>query len=123
MAPPKRRMSQEQEYHKRRSFVKEDIKKHHLMHGYDPLDKTFQEVRDEKRKRSSFFGGGPSPEALRKRLVETLNDHIATMTENDLSLKHAFRSARLGLSIVLARYGDEGREFIQIDGTEPFCDL
>ena len=41
----------------------------------------------------------------------------------NLSLKHKFRSARLGLSIVLARYGDEGREFVQVESTQPHCEL
>ena len=41
----------------------------------------------------------------------------------DLSLRHTFRSPKLGLSIVLAKYGDEGREHVQVEATNPNCEL
>ena len=60
---------------------------------------------------------------FREKLRTMLLAHIGAMREEGLVFEHVFEERRLGIHIALARYGDEGREFIQIDGTEPFCDL
>ena len=60
---------------------------------------------------------------FREKLRTMLLAHIGAMREEGLVFEHVFEERRLGSHIALARYGDEGREFIQIDGTEPFCDL
>ena len=41
----------------------------------------------------------------------------------DGSFSHKFEAATLGFSLSLARYGDEGRKFLQVDATRPGCAL
>lgn len=41
----------------------------------------------------------------------------------DSSFSHHFTETVLGFSLALARYGDEGRYFLQVDATRPGCDL
>ena len=41
----------------------------------------------------------------------------------DLAFRSRLKRPKLGFSIVVARYGEEGREHVQIEATQPHCDL
>ena len=45
------------------------------------------------------------------------------MDELNQVLKFTFTNKRLGLSIVIARYGEEGREFVQVESVQPHCEV
>ena len=45
------------------------------------------------------------------------------MHEHGLVFEHTFSRQKLGFAIVLAKYGDEGRVFVQIEKTTPPCPL
>lgn len=74
--------------------------------GYDRLDKM---VADEKR--SSMT-----------RLHGLLSTHIAAMDDQGLVFERTFHTAKLGFSIILARYGNMGREFILVAAVDPSCE-
>ena len=95
--------------------------------GYDDLEKAMQVERGALlRELARTKTGEPSAKVrrdFREKMRSMLLAHTGAMREEGLVFEHTFEKARLGMQIALARYGDEGREFIQIDGTEPFCDL
>ena len=64
-----------------------------------------------------------TPEEIQSRLTELLSDHIDMMDELNQVCKHTFTAKRLGLSIVIARYGEEGREFVQVESVQPHCEI
>lgn len=45
------------------------------------------------------------------------------MSDHGLVFEHTFSRQKLGFAIVLAKYGDEGRVFVQIEKTTPPCPL
>ena len=51
-----------------------------------------------------------------------LREHIETMAELGIVFHHTFTSDKLGFSIALARYGEKGREFVNIEETMPHCE-
>jgi len=52
-----------------------------------------------------------------------LREHIETMAELGIVFHHTFTSDKLGFSIALARYGEKGREFVNIEETMPHCEV
>ena len=115
----------EGEYFRKKNWKHQDVKRRHGLHGYDPLDRAFQQIREEKKQRSTFFSSPKSPSAKEhaKRATDLLKEHVETMKSLDLAFRYTFRGAKLGFSIVVARYGEEGREHVQIEATQPHCDL
>ena len=115
----------EGEYFRKKNWKHQDVKRRHGLHGYDPLDRAFQQIREEKKQRSTFFSSPRSPSAKEhaKRATDLLKEHVETMKSLDLAFRYTFRGAKLGFSIVVARYGEEGREHVQIEATQPHCDL
>ena len=95
--------------------------------GYDDLEMSMQVERGAMlRELARTKTGEPSSKVrrdFREKMRSMLLAHTSAMREEGLVFEHTFAGRRLGMQIALARYGDEGREFIQIDGTEPFCDL
>ena len=59
----------------------------------------------------------------RSRVRTLLREHIETMAEIGIVFHHTFESEKLGFAIVLARYGEEGREFINIEETMAHCEI
>lgn len=59
----------------------------------------------------------------RERVRELLREHIETMADAGIVFHHTFHGKRLGLSISLARYGEDGRQFVSIEETMPHCEL
>lgn len=59
----------------------------------------------------------------RERVRELLREHIETMADAGIVFHHAFQAKRLGLSISLARYGEDGRQFVNVEETMPHCEL
>ena len=88
---------------KRRGSSLDEVKKL----GYDRLDKM---VAEEKRQSMT-------------RLHGLLSTHIAAMDDQGLVFERTFRTAKLGFSIILARYGNMGREFILVAAVDPACEF
>ena len=57
------------------------------------------------------------------RLHGLLSTHIAAMDDQGLVFERTFRTAKLGFSIILARYGNMGREFILVAAVDPACEF
>lgn len=113
----------EGEYYRKHKWGDADIKRRHGLHGYDPLDRAFQQIRSEKKPRSTFFASPKKTQDYQLRATSLLQDHVETMKSRNLAFRYAFRGAKLGFSIVVARYGEEGREHVQVEATQPHCDL
>ena len=71
-------------------------------------------------KRRSSLGRLLDKEEHEAALRHALYSKLRTL---DSSFSHKFEDQKLGFSIALARYGDEGRFFLQVDATRPGCDL
>ena len=55
---------------------------------------------------------------------QELREHFKDMAKEKAVFCHSFPTDRsLGFTICVARYGESGRRFIQVDATSPACDL
>ena len=59
----------EGEYFRKKNWKHQDVKRRHGLHGYDPLDRAFQQIREEKKQRSTFFSSPKSPSAKELSLI------------------------------------------------------
>lgn len=93
--------------------------------GYDPLDRLLQEARSELKEKKAARKASKSTLKMeyKQRVRELLREHIETMAEAGIVFHHTFCEQRLGLSVALARYGEEGREFVSVEETNPCCEL
>mmetsp|Transcript_10936 Transcript_10936/g.15113 ORF Transcript_10936/g.15113 Transcript_10936/m.15113 type:complete len:349 (+) Transcript_10936:3-1049(+) len=106
-----------------------DVMRRHEKFGYDPLDRALQEEKNRlERKKlgvmSSVFGEKKmSPqEEYEHNVKKLLRDHLTTMEQHGIVFHHEFVEERLGFAILVARYGTEGRKFIQVEETFPHCE-
>jgi len=74
--------------------------------GYDPIDRAFQ--------REVAATNGAVDE---QTAVALLEDHLETMRDLGLAFTRAFERQSLGFRIAIARYGDDGRQFVEVDET------
>lgn len=96
--------------------------------GYDPLDVAMREARREyARVAKAAAPAGSSSAERRSRALAVmrglLHEHLVVMHEHGLVFEHTFTGKTLGFSIALAKYGDEGRVFVQVERTRPSCEL
>lgn len=107
---------------------KAEIEKRHQKFGYDPLDKALMEQREQFELKKSlkskitpgFMKKTRTPqEEYEHNVKRLLRDHLDTMESLGIAFHHDFVNERLGFSILLARYGTEGRKFVQVDETFP----
>ena len=96
--------------------------------GYDPLDKALMNERlaFKKTSRRKSLGKTEKEESEKEykaRVRSLLKEHIETMAEMGIVFRHTFTSEKLGFAIALARYGEEGREFINVEETMPGCEI
>ena len=111
-------------YYEEHKLTDDEIKKRHERLGYDPLDKLIQSERIALNEKKSAWTSkrdrvGKTQKQLeemhkkeyRDRVRTLLREHIETMAELGIVFHHTFRKDRLGFQILIARYGEEGREY------------
>ena len=86
--------------------------------GYDPLDRALM----EERQKAGEGKGSLTDAEYKTRVRGLLKEHIESMAEIGICFKHTFTSAKLGFAIALARYGEEGRQFVNVEETMPNCE-
>lgn len=95
--------------------------------GYDPLDVAMREARGEYKRVSrqhDYKQTTPQrKEKARNVMRGLLHEHLVVMHEHGLVFEHTFLGDRLGFSIALAKYGEEGRVFVQVERTKRTCEL
>ena len=114
-------------FYKDRRATKEEIAKRHEKYGYDPLDKALQSEKYELEKKKtmlpSMFQKKRTPqEEYEHNVKRLLRDHLDTMEEAGIVFHHKFSKEKLGFHVLIARYGAEGRQFVQVDATQPHCE-
>lgn len=90
--------------------------------GLDPLDRALrteriklQEKGEEKAKTTE--------EDYFENVRRLLDDHLHTMIDTGLAFEHAFQGKKLGFKILIARYGERGRQFVEVDEVLPHCEI
>ena len=115
--PPPPRRSLKQEYSSK-NLTADDWAKRHATMGYDPLDRALM----EERQKAGEGKGSLTDAEYKARVRGLLKEHIESMAEIGICFKHTFTSAKLGFAIALARYGEEGRQFVNVEETMPNCE-
>mmetsp|Transcript_9368 Transcript_9368/g.29208 ORF Transcript_9368/g.29208 Transcript_9368/m.29208 type:complete len:309 (+) Transcript_9368:115-1041(+) len=133
---PQKRASLKDIYYEEHKLTDDEIKKRHERLGYDPLDKLIQSERIALNEKKSAWTSkrdrvGKTQKQLeemhkkeyRDRVRTLLREHIETMAELGIVFHHTFRKDRLGFQILIARYGEEGREYIHVEETMPHSEV
>ena len=117
-------------FYKERGMDAATIAQRHSMVGYDPLDKALRNARVQVSAERAPAADGRATSQTDALLAEykasvrhLLTEHLETMAETGLVFHHVFQKKRFGFSILVARYGDEGRNFVEIEETHPACEL
>ncbi|KAH8095768.1 FMN binding protein [Aureococcus anophagefferens] len=101
-----------------KNLTADDWAKRHATMGYDPLDRALM----EERQKAGEGKGSLTDAEYKARVRGLLKEHIESMAEIGICFKHTFTSAKLGFAIALARYGEEGRQFVNVEETMPNCE-
>tara|TARA_B100000482_G_scaffold89602_1_gene64371 strand:- start:82 stop:567 length:486 start_codon:yes stop_codon:yes gene_type:complete len=109
---------------------REMIAHRHSMVGYDPLDKALRNQRVRvTHKRASLQGAGHAKsrehllDEYHANVKHLLCDHLEAMARTGLVFHHVFERKRFGFSVLVARYGDEGRSFVEVEETHAHCEV
>uniref|UniRef100_A0A7S3K1N0 PDZ domain-containing protein n=1 Tax=Aureoumbra lagunensis TaxID=44058 RepID=A0A7S3K1N0_9STRA len=117
-----RSMSLEKEFYLKKQASVDEIQHRHSIFGYDPLDKAIQNLVKECGEARGGHSHEYTVEEYRQKFKELLKDHLDTMFEMGLAFDYEFGAGnRLGFSILVARYGSEGRMFLEVEETHPHC--
>lgn len=88
---------------------KREILERHQRMAMDPLERALHRVKRE--------------EASEKKVRGLLEKHLVQMMDSGLAFEHEFLSQKLGFKIVVARYGEHGRRFIQVEEVMEHCEV
>jgi len=117
-------------FYEQRSMDREMIAHRHSMVGYDPLDKALRNQRVRvTHKRASLQGAGHAKsrehllDEYHANVKHLLCDHLEAMARTGLVFHHVFERKRFGFSVLVARYGDEGRSFVEVEETHAHCEV
>mmetsp|Transcript_26320 Transcript_26320/g.105337 ORF Transcript_26320/g.105337 Transcript_26320/m.105337 type:complete len:405 (+) Transcript_26320:24-1238(+) len=106
-----KRKTMEGSAYEAKGLTVDEILHRHARFGYDPIDRAFQ--------REVAATNGAVDE---QTAVALLEDHLETMRDLGLAFTRAFERQSLGFRIAIARYGDDGRQFVEVDETLPHCE-
>ncbi|KAJ1451073.1 hypothetical protein M885DRAFT_530816 [Pelagophyceae sp. CCMP2097] len=137
--PPKggitRSMSRESPMFKKSPASNHGMVQRQSNFGYDPLDMLLKEDKakvEEKKKKGVFdslkgaysksFKKAKDPAVeYRAAVTDLLDAHVRAADARGVVFRHTFSEPRLGFSVCIARYGVEGRFFVQVEETLPHC--
>jgi len=114
---------------------KREILERHTKFGMDPLDRALRTERIKLGKQNSFSelvlpsflqkdeSEMSAEEKYVRNVRRLLDEHLHTMLDTGLAFEHAFESQKLGFKIVVAKYGERGRSFVEVDEVLGHCEI
>ena len=91
-------------------MLRRSLSERHTKFGYDPLDREMIKERS-----TCVSAEGTTPRTVKRkcereiRVRRLLRDHLEYCEGENAVFHHTFKTERLGFSILIARYGEEGR--------------